>query len=137
MADRQQPPPPEDENWGPATSWQDPLLPPQSPQSPPSPPPYQPPQAPPPQWHAGQPRAPETYLTGAILVTLFCFLPTGIAAIVFASQVSEKWKAGDAVGAAESARKARLWVIVSVVAGCLMWLLLIVIGLAADTSTTT
>ncbi|MFB7263403.1 CD225/dispanin family protein [Streptomyces nojiriensis] len=76
-------------------------------------------------------------MTGAILVTLFCFLPTGIAAIVFASQVSEKWKAGDAVGAAESARKARLWVIVSVVAGCLMWLLLIIIGLAADTSTTT
>lgn len=137
MADRQQPPPPEDENWGPATSWQDPLLPPQPQPPPQSPPPYQTPGAPPPQWHSGQPRAPETYLTGAILVTLFCFLPTGIAAIVFAAQVSEKWKAGDAVGAAESARKARLWVIVSVVVGCLMWVLLIAISLATDTSTTT
>ncbi|MFI7358795.1 CD225/dispanin family protein [Streptomyces avidinii] len=76
-------------------------------------------------------------MTGAILVTLFCFLPTGIAAIVFASQVSDKWKAGDAVGAAESARKARFWVIVSVVVGCLIWVLLFVVGLFADTSTTT
>ncbi|MFE5489449.1 CD225/dispanin family protein [Streptomyces virginiae] len=79
---------------------------------------------------------PETYLAGSILVTLFCFLPTGIAAIIFASQVSEKWKAGDVVGAAESSRKARLWVIVSVVAGCIAWVLLFIIGMAADPNTT-
>ncbi|MFF8265486.1 CD225/dispanin family protein [Streptomyces virginiae] len=79
---------------------------------------------------------PETYLAGAILVTLFCFLPTGIAAIVFASQVSEKWKAGDAAGAAESSRKARLFVIVSVVAGFFAWGFLFIIGMAADPNTT-
>ena len=41
----------------------------------------------------------QTYLVPAILVTLFCFLPTGIAAIVYATQVSSKRDAGDYIGA--------------------------------------
>ncbi|MFD5329377.1 CD225/dispanin family protein [Streptomyces sp. NPDC127092] len=76
-------------------------------------------------------------MTPAILVTLFCFLPTGIAAIVFASQVQGKWTAGDFAGAAESSRKARLYVIVSVVAGCLAWVILLAIGFATDPGTNT
>ncbi|MEU2393873.1 CD225/dispanin family protein [Streptomyces sp. NPDC007369] len=75
-------------------------------------------------------------MTAAILVTLFCFLPTGVAAIVFASRSKEQWKAGDLVGATEAARKARLFVIVSIVAGCLAWLLIIAVGLGSDTTTT-
>ncbi|MFD7625909.1 CD225/dispanin family protein [Streptomyces sp. NPDC059851] len=74
-------------------------------------------------------------MSAAVLVTLFCFLPTGIAAIVFASRVSEKWKAGDHVGAAEDARKARLFVIVSIAAGCIVWLIIFA-GMSTDTSTT-
>jgi hypothetical protein len=48
-------------------------------------------------------------LVQAILVTLCCCLPFGIASIVFASQVNSKYAAGDVAGAHESARKARLW----------------------------
>ncbi|MET9465891.1 CD225/dispanin family protein [Streptomyces sp. NPDC006544] len=76
-------------------------------------------------------------MTPAILVTLFCFLPTGIAAIVFASQVQGKWTAGDFAGAAEASRKARLFVILSLAFGCLVWLILLAIGFASDPGTTT
>jgi hypothetical protein len=57
------------------------------------------------------------YMVWAILVTLFCFLPTGIVAIVFASQVSSKLAAGDRAGAVEASNKAKMWTIISVVVG--------------------
>ena len=50
-----------------------------------------------------------TYLVQSILVTLFCCLPLGIAAIVFAAQVNGKLQAGDIEGAMESSRKAKMW----------------------------
>lgn len=78
---------------------------------------------------------PPTYMVGAILVTLFCFLPTGIAAIVFSSQVSAKANAGDLAGAAESSRKARLWVIVSLAAGVVAWIILMVVSLSTSSTT--
>lgn len=77
---------------------------------------------------------PPNYLVWAILVTLFCFLPTGIAAIVFASQVGTKWAAGDAVGALDSSNKAKTWCIVSAAIGVVF---LIVLGIVAGTSTST
>jgi hypothetical protein len=49
------------------------------------------------------------YLVQAILVTVFCCLPFGIAAIVFAAQVNGKIQAGDIAGAMESSRKAKMW----------------------------
>lgn len=49
------------------------------------------------------------YLAQSILVTLLCFWPLGIPAIVFASQVNSKILAGDIQGAMESSRKARTW----------------------------
>jgi len=49
------------------------------------------------------------YLAPAILVTLFCCLPFGIASIVFAAQVNSKIQAGDIQGAMESSRKAKMW----------------------------
>ena len=73
----------------------------------------------------GQYRAPiggrqvPNHLVWAILVTLFCFLPTGIVAIVYASQVSSKLAAGDYTGAVESSNKAKTWSIVSAVVGVL------------------
>jgi hypothetical protein len=60
-----------------------------------------------------------TYMVWAILATVFCFLPTGIVAIVFASQVSSKLAAGDRAGAVEASNKAKVWTIVSVVVGVL------------------
>ncbi len=49
------------------------------------------------------------YLVQAILVTIFCCLPFGIVAIVFAAQVNSKAAAGDIKGAEESSAKAKLW----------------------------
>jgi NhaP-type Na+/H+ or K+/H+ antiporter len=50
-----------------------------------------------------------SYLGWAIVVLLFCFWPTGIVAVVYASQVSDKLAAGDYVGARQSSRKAKMW----------------------------
>ncbi len=47
-----------------------------------------------------------THLVKAILTTLFCCLPFGIASIVFASQVNTKELQGDIGGAHESSNKA-------------------------------
>lgn len=45
----------------------------------------------------------------AIAVTLLCCLPFGVAGIVYAAQINSKQSVGDYLGAAESARKAKLW----------------------------
>lgn len=65
------------------------------------------------------------HLVWAILSTLFCCLPFGIVAIVFAAQVNSKLQAGDVAGALESSRKAKIWCWASV-AG---WLVVCVIYL--------
>ena len=85
------------------------------------PPPYGYQQPPPypqqPLWQGGFAPAIQTYMLPAILVTLFCFLPTGIAAIVFASQVSSKRNVGDYNGALHASKQARLWTIVGMNTG--------------------
>ena len=124
-------------DWGGPTAWQQPQpQPPQYQQPPaappgPPPPPYSGYQAPPPwtqqpQWQPGpMAQPPKTYLVPAILVTLLCFLPTGVAAIVFASRVSSKLAIGDYAGAHEASRQARLWVIVSVAVGVVLGLIIL------------
>src|SRR5690349_14365257 len=87
-----------------------------------------PPQQPPP-GYGGQPAAgigaapPDNYLVWAILSTIFCCLPLGIASIVFAAQVNSKWAAGDWIGAQASSQKAKrlaIWsAVVAVVIGLL------------------
>lgn len=49
------------------------------------------------------------YLAQAILVTIFCCVPLGIPAIVFAAQVNGKLAAGDYNGAVETSKKAKMW----------------------------
>jgi hypothetical protein len=53
------------------------------------------------------------YLVFAILATVLCCLPTGIAAIVFAAQVNTKLQAGDYAGAQAASSNAKLWCWVS------------------------
>ncbi len=50
-----------------------------------------------------------TYLVQSILVTLFCCLPFGIAAIVFASRVETLKASGDYAAAKAASDKARMW----------------------------
>ena len=100
---------------------------------------------PPPPGNYGGPGGapPPNHLVWAILSTLFCCLPLGIASIVFAAQVNSKYAAGDVAGAQESSKKARtfaLWAtIIGVVLGILYVLLVVVLGVAGsslDTTTT-
>lgn len=68
---------------------------------------------------------PSTYLIWAILCTILCCFIPGIIAIVFSSQVSSRYFAGDIEGAKRSSRMAQIWIIVSFVLGILaatLWL---------------
>lgn len=56
---------------------------------------------------------PDNYLVWAILSTVFCCLPVGIASIVYAAQVDGKWTQGDYQGAREASQKARQFAVLS------------------------
>ena len=71
------------------------------------------------------------YLVPAILVTVFCCLPTGIVAIVFAAQVNGKLQAGDLEGARRASSKAKTWAWVSLGLGLGIPLLLFLSSLFA------
>jgi len=78
-----------------------------------------------------------TRLVPAILCTLFCCLPFGIVAIVYAAQVKPKITAGDYVGAADASHKAAVWCWVSFalgLAGMLIYGLLVILGVVAGHS---
>lgn len=72
----------------------------------------------------GQP--PPNYLVWAILSTVLCCLPLGIASIVFAAQVNGKYAAGDLAGARESSQKAKKFAIWSAVVGLVIAVIYIV-----------
>jgi hypothetical protein len=77
------------------------------------------------------------YLAQAILTTLFCCLPFGIVAIVYAAQVNSKVAAGDYAGAVEVSRKAKTWCWVSFgigLAGSVIWFIFVLIGAIASHS---
>ncbi len=129
MTGMQNPPP----NWGEATEWQQPGPPPRGPVQPPYAAGYQPPLAQPQaSWPGTMVPAVQTYMIPAILVTLFCFLPTGIAAIVYASQVSSKRSIGDYQGAVKASRQARLWTIVSAAVGVAAIAILLIASAASS-----
>ena len=80
---------------------------------------------------------PPNYLVWAILSTILCCLPLGIASIVFAAQVNSKWAAGDVAGAQDSSRKARQFAIWSAVAGLIvgvLYLIFVVIAVGSDSN---
>lgn len=83
---------------------------------------------------------PPNYLVWAILSTIFCCLPLGIASIVFAAQVNSKWQAGDVAGAQDSSAKAKKFAIWAAVAGvivsALYFVLVLATGLSLDGSST-
>ncbi len=57
------------------------------------------------------------YLAQAILVTLFCCLPLGIVAIVYASQVNGKLAQGDIEGARRASEQAKTYSTLSLILG--------------------
>lgn len=71
------------------------------------------------------------YLPQAILTTVFCCLPFGIVAIVYAAQVNSKLAAGDYEGALSASKSAKLWSWISFGSGLaflLIYIILIIIG---------
>ena len=89
---------------------------------------------PPPTGAAGGPAGapPPNYLVPAILATLFCCLPGGIVAIIFATQVNSKYAAGDMQGAMDASKKAKLFTMISAGIGLVVIILYaILIGLGA------
>ena len=80
----------------------------------------------------GYPQHIPNYLVQAILVTIFCCLPLGIVAIIFAAQVNGKVAAGDIVGAQSSSRTARTLVIVPVIVGAVVIGIALLAGLLGD-----
>jgi predicted secreted protein len=77
---------------------------------------------------AGSP--PPNYLVWAILSTVLCCLPLGVASIVFAAQVNNKWAMGDVAGAQLSSRRARQFAIWSAISAAVIALLYVVIAVA-------
>jgi hypothetical protein len=72
------------------------------------------------------------YLVFAILTTVFCCLPTGIPAIVFAAQVNGKLQVGDIAGAQAASKNAKMWCWISFGLGLgvgLLYMLIIGVGL--------
>jgi uncharacterized membrane protein YvbJ len=71
------------------------------------------------------------YLVFAILATVFCCLPTGIAAIVYAAQVNGKLQVRDYAGAQLASKNAKMWCLISLGVGLVVgviYMLMIMVG---------
>ncbi len=69
------------------------------------------------------------YLVFAVLATVFCCLPTGIVAIVYAAQVNGKLQAGDLAGAQKASKSAKIWCWISVAGTALVMMILMLIAI--------
>jgi Interferon-induced transmembrane protein len=67
---------------------------------------------------SGAPASVPNYLVPAI-ISLFCCLPGGIVAVIFAAQVNGKVAAGDTAGAQDAAKKAKMFAFISIGLGLL------------------
>ena len=70
------------------------------------------------------------YLVPAILSTIFCCVPAGIVAIIYAAQVNSKKQAGDLGGAADASGKAQTWCWVSFGLGLIVIILNVIIAVS-------
>jgi hypothetical protein len=69
---------------------------------------------------SGTPDKVPNYLIPAIISALCCF-PLGIISIIFAAQVNGKVAAGDVAGALDAAKKAKLFSIIFIALGVVLW----------------
>lgn len=80
---------------------------------------------------SGTPSTVPNYLVLAI-ISLFCCLPLGVVAIIFAAQVNGKVAAGDTAGALDASKKAKMFSYISIglgLAGILCYVLLLLLGI--------
>ena len=89
---------------------------------------------PPDQTGYGAPVDIPNYLIQAILVTIFCCLPAGIVAIVFAAQVNGQVRSGNLADAQRLSRNAKTWCWISLGVGlavAVFYLLFFIFGIMA------
>ncbi|HYV83630.1 MAG TPA: CD225/dispanin family protein [Pyrinomonadaceae bacterium] len=77
---------------------------------------------------SGAPASVPNYLVLAI-ITLFCCLPLGIVAVVFAARVNGQVQAGDVAGAMASSRKAKMFSFIGLGVGLAWWIICFAMGL--------
>jgi len=68
---------------------------------------------------------PRSYLVFSILVTVFCFWPTGIVALVNALRVNPLWKAQEHDKSRRASRRARNWGLVTLAIGIVVAVLVV------------
>ena len=68
------------------------------------------------------------YLVHSIFVTFCCCLPVGIVAVVYAAQVNSKLAAGDVTGAMAASRSAKMWALIGLILGIVIFLLNLAFG---------
>ena len=73
---------------------------------------------------------PPNYLVWAILSAVFCFLPLGIPAIVFSTQVNSKWAMGDVAGAQVASEKAKKFAMWAAIAGVVVGVISVIFQVA-------
>src|SRR3984885_10053114 len=79
----------------------------------------------------------QNYLVFAILATVFCCLPAGIPAIIYAAQVNGKLQAGDLAGAQVASNNAKMGCLISLGLGLgvlAMWVMLTMLGVLGSLS---
>ena len=76
--------------------------------------------------NGNQPK-PNNHLVIAIISTIACCLITGIVSIIYSTQVNSKYEQGDYAGAVAASKNAKLWALIGIIGGGLLFLILFLI----------
>jgi hypothetical protein len=87
---------------------------------------------------------PDNYLVWAILSTIFCCLPFGIASIVYSTKVAGLWAQGQYAEAQAAANNAKKWAIIGAIVGPIIsvaltvfWMIFVTAEVVNDLPSTT
>lgn len=86
-------------------------------------PPFDANNTPQPMYNENVPPMPNTWLVPAILVTLGCCAPFGIAGVVFAARVETLWNNGKYAEAESASRTAKKWTTIGFICGFIVYVL--------------